>query len=222
MSDYGVVMPAFNAAHTLRETLESVLAQTVEAAEIIVVDDGSTDDTVQLASRFAPQVRVVQQAKAGPGAATSRGVRALQTPFVATVDADDLWLPQKMETQLRAFAADSALALVSTVMRQFRHGIPDDGGGEVRSGATRSTIVFRREVFFDVGDFVDQPGLCGDSVDWLARVRQRGHKMMEIDDVLALRRSIPGSLSQRSGAQISRGLLAVARQAMLRSRAATV
>ena len=73
MTDYGVVIPAFDAERTLRENLESVLAQTVAAAEIVVVDDGSTDGTADLAASVSPRVRVVRQANAGPGAATSRG-----------------------------------------------------------------------------------------------------------------------------------------------------
>ncbi len=152
MTDYGVVIPAFNAERTLRETLESVLAQTVAAAEIVVVDDGSTDGTADLAASVSPRVRVVRQANAGPGAATSRGIHELRSPLVATVDADDIWLPTKMKIQLQALAADREIALISAKMRQFHHGQIDDHLGEIRSGPTRSTIVVRREVFFAVGD----------------------------------------------------------------------
>ena len=210
MTDYGVVIPAFNAERTLRETLESVLAQTVAAAEIVVVDDGSTDGTADLAASVSPRVRVVRQANAGPGTATSRGVHELWSPLVAMVDADDVWLPTKIEIQLRALAADPTIALVSAKMRQFRHGQTDDCLGEIRSGPTRSTIVVRREVFFAVGDVFDQPGRMGEMIDWLARLRNQGYRMHELDEVLALRRVISGSLSQRRAERHGEGFLAVA------------
>jgi glycosyltransferase involved in cell wall biosynthesis len=218
MTDYGVVIPAFNAERTLRETLESVFAQTAPAAEIVVVDDGSTDGTADLVAAVSPRVRVVRQANAGPGAATSRGVREIHSPLVAMADADDVWLPSKMEIQLRALTADPAIALVSANMRQFRHGQVDDGQGEMRSGPTRSTIVVRREVFLAVGDVFDPPGRCGEMVDWLARLLGQGYRMHAVDEVLALRRVISGSLSQRRAERHGEGLLAVAHRALLRQR----
>jgi glycosyltransferase involved in cell wall biosynthesis len=220
MSEYSVVIPASNAERTLRETLESVLAQTVLAAEILVVDDGSTDGTADLAAAVSSRVRVVRQSNAGPGAATSRGVREVQSPLIAMADADDIWLPAKMESQLLALTTDPGLALVSGRMRQFVHGQGDDGRGAVRTGPTRSTIVVRREVFLAVGDVFDQPGFVGEMVDWLARLRNQGYRMREIDEVLALRRIIPGSLSHRRTERHGEGFLAVAHQALLRQRAA--
>jgi glycosyltransferase involved in cell wall biosynthesis len=218
MTDYGVVIPAFNAERTLRETLESVLAQTVAAAEIVVVDDGSTDGTADLAASVSPRVRVVRQANTGPGAATSRGVHELWSPLVAMVDADDVWLPAKMDIQLQAIIADPGIALVSAKMRQFRHGQTDDRFGEVRSGPTRSTIVVRREIFFAVGDVFDPPGRMGEMVDWLAQLRNQGHRMHALDEVLALRRVIPGSLSQRRTERHGQSFLVVAHRSLLRRR----
>ncbi|MFM7073680.1 MAG: glycosyltransferase family 2 protein [Planctomycetota bacterium] len=225
MLAYSVVIPAYNATRTLRETLLSVLAQSSPAAEIIVVDDGSNDGTAVLANAvfaesLGTRTRVVRQANAGPGAATSRGVQMANSPWIAMSDADDLWLPEKMERQLGFLDAHPDIALTSASMRQFRHGEPDDGNGEVRSGPTRSTIVVKREVFLDVGDVVDPPGRCGEMVDWLARFRFRGHRMAAIDEVLALRRVIAGSLSQRRSERHGQGFLAVAHAAMLRQRAA--
>jgi glycosyltransferase involved in cell wall biosynthesis len=220
MSAYSVVIPAYNARRTLHETLASVLGQSVPPAEVIVVDDGSTDETAALAQAASTLIRVVRQDNAGPGAATNRGVRAAQSPWIAMSDADDIWLPRKMERQLELLAAQPQFTLVSAKMRQFRHGEFDDGRGEVRSGPTRSTLVVRRGVCLDVGDVVDPPGMCGEMVDWLARFRHRGHLMCELDEVLALRRVIAGSLSQRVNERHGQGFLAVAHAALLRQRAA--
>src|SRR3954470_20778567 len=88
-----VVVPAYNAVRTLPATMASIEAQTVEPLEVILVDDGSSDSTVELATALG--ARVVSQANAGHAAARNTGVAAAQGRYVAFVDADDLWLPQK-------------------------------------------------------------------------------------------------------------------------------
>ena len=100
-----VVVPAYNAEATLDETLHSVRAQTHAALEIIVVDDGSTDATRAVAERHAAadaRVQVLHQRNAGVAAARNAGWHHAQSPFIAFVDADDLWAPTKIERQLTA------------------------------------------------------------------------------------------------------------------------
>jgi glycosyltransferase involved in cell wall biosynthesis len=100
-----VVIPAYNAALTLDETLRSVRSQTHRALEIIVVDDGSTDSTRLVAEQHAARdsrVRVVTQDNAGVAAARNSGWRRARADLIAFVDADDLWAPTKIERQLRA------------------------------------------------------------------------------------------------------------------------
>ena len=100
-----VVIPAFNASSTIDETLRSVRYQSYEQLEIIVVDDGSTDDTVGIAQRHAAQdsrIKIIRQGNAGVAAARNAGWRAARADFIAFIDADDLWTPCKTERQLRA------------------------------------------------------------------------------------------------------------------------
>lgn len=100
-----VVIPAYNAEGTLDETLRSVRSQTHQALEIVVVDDGSTDGTARIAeihARDDPRVRLIPQANAGVAAARNRGIAETSGPYVAPVDADDLWAPRKIERQLQA------------------------------------------------------------------------------------------------------------------------
>lgn len=220
MQPYSVIIPAFNAERTLAATLASVLAQTCAPTEVLVVDDGSTDGTAELAARFSPLIRVFRQPNTGPGAATTLGVRQATSPVVALVDADDLWLPDKMRRQLQVLESDPQVAAVGGNMRQFRHARPDDGTGEVRQGLTRSNIVVRRSVFLSVGDVIDPPGNRGDMIDWFARLRHAGHLVVELDEVLALRRILPGSLSHGRTPDRDIGYLKVAHLAMLRQRQA--
>ncbi|HUC07767.1 MAG TPA: glycosyltransferase family A protein, partial [Solirubrobacterales bacterium] len=91
-----VVIPAFDAERFLGESIESVLAQTYAPLETIVVDDGSNDGTVAVASAYS-EVTVIEQANAGPSAARNRGFAASSGDFIAFQDADDLMTPDKLE-----------------------------------------------------------------------------------------------------------------------------
>jgi glycosyltransferase involved in cell wall biosynthesis len=106
-----VVIPAYNAAATLDRTLASVRAQTHHALEIIVVDDGSTDATAEIAERHArsdPRLRVLRQANAGVAAARNTAIAVAHGAFIAPIDADDLWHPAKIEMQVEAMRVGGA------------------------------------------------------------------------------------------------------------------
>jgi glycosyltransferase involved in cell wall biosynthesis len=216
--EYGVVIPAYDAENTIAEALESVLNQSLAPAQIIVVDDGSNDRTVAVASAVSDQIQVVVQKNQGPGAASSHGVRIAHTPLVAMLDADDLWLPEKMALQVAVLEENPRVDLVTSKMRQFHHNRPDDGAGEVRDGPVRSNITLRREVFLSVGNIVDPPGNRGDMIDWFARFREKGHRTHALDQVLALRRIIAGSLSHGRDPAKDIGYLSVAHNALKRKR----
>ncbi len=218
---YSVVIPAYNAAATIRETIDSVLRQTIAPREIVVVDDGSTDGTLPVVSAMAGPITIISQQNSGPGAATTAGFRRVATPFVATIDADDLWLPEKAARQIAALEADPGLAGVFTLARQFRDGEAADpnGPGAVTRLWTRTTLLFRAEAAREVGDFTDLPGLLGEVVDWLARSRDIGHRHVMLDEVLAMRRVRPGSHSSNRDAERNRGYLFAVRRAMERRKA---
>ncbi|ESY67781.1 glycosyl transferase family 2 [Mesorhizobium sp. LNHC232B00] len=216
MAGYGVVIPAFNAAATIGAALDSVLAQTVKAEAIIVVDDGSTDDTVAVIEAMNLPVAVLRQENAGPGSATTRGFAALSTPFVATLDADDLWLPDKIEKQRACLDRHPGTAGVFAHWRTFRGDRPDLPETTSVAGWSRTTMLIRQEVVTAVGPIVDPRGGRGEMIDWIARVREAGFVLAMLDDVLALRRIRPGSLSYGRDPARDRGYLEVARLAMKR------
>ena len=103
-----VVIPCYNAAAFLRATIESILGQTHPVLEVIVVDDGSTDDSANIAESFGPPVRVIRQPNQGESAARNRGIEAAAGEWVAFLDADDLWLPTKVELQAEAIRSAPA------------------------------------------------------------------------------------------------------------------
>lgn len=101
-----VIIPAYNASRTLDETLRSVIAQTHDDLEIVIVDDGSTDETPEIAETYAAtdgRIRLLRQANAGVAAARNAGIAASSGAYIAPLDADDLWHPAKIERQLRVF-----------------------------------------------------------------------------------------------------------------------
>jgi len=217
---YSVVIPAYNAAATIRSAVDSVLRQTLIPQEIIVVDDGSTDETAAVVAAIPGPITITRQANAGPGAATTAGLDRVATPFVATLDADDLWLPQKIARQVECFADDPGLAGVFTLARLFPDGqVPDpDGDGAVLRLWTRTTLLFRADAAREVGAVVDLPGRLGEMVDWLARSRDLGHRHAMVEEILALRRIRRGSLSHDLDRARSRGYLVAVHAALERRR----
>ncbi len=102
--DISVVIPCYNKEAYLEETLESVFAQTLAPREVIVVDDGSTDASAEVAERFLPEIRLLRQDNAGESVARNRGIAEAKHPWVALLDADDVWEPEKLQRQAAAYA----------------------------------------------------------------------------------------------------------------------
>jgi glycosyltransferase involved in cell wall biosynthesis len=108
MAQTSVVIPTFNRAAYVRRALESVLRQTVQDTDVIVVDDGSTDDTRQVLSSYRDRIRYVHQPNAGVSAARNAGARLAESEWLAFLDSDDVWLPKKLERQLECVAETRA------------------------------------------------------------------------------------------------------------------
>ena len=108
-----VVIPAFNMALFVRDAVESVFNQTYTDYELIIVDDGSSDNTEEILQLYAGRIRYFKQTNAGVSAARNRGIQEAKADYVAFLDADDLWLPDKLELQMQAFDNQKDLALVA-------------------------------------------------------------------------------------------------------------
>ena len=112
MRTISVIIPAYNRARELRNAIDSALAQTRLPIEVIVVDDGSTDETPEVLARYGDRIRVVRQSNQGVAAARNAGIAIARGDLLAFLDSDDVWLPRKLELQAARFDADAELGLV--------------------------------------------------------------------------------------------------------------
>ena len=133
-----VVVPCYNGAKYLRETIQSVLAQDLPVLEIIVVDDGSTDDSADIAESFGAPVRVIRQSNQGESVARNRGIDEARGDWVAFLDADDLWTPDKMAEQAKLMSP--GVGLVCSRYQVIKQGVPGISG---ESGKLHSSM-FKR------------------------------------------------------------------------------
>lgn len=141
------VIPAYNAEALIREAIQSILDQTYEVMEIVVVDDGSVDRTAE-AARGYPRTRVIQQVNAGPGAARNTGIRASTGEWIAFLDSDDVWVRNKVEVQLRHIAPD-----VGVIHCNRFDPIHFGNLWHRQAHVTPSGAMVRREALLEVGGF---------------------------------------------------------------------
>lgn len=191
-----VIIPVFNYDRYLAEAIESVLGQTYQHLEVIVVDDGSTDQSGEVAKSFAGQgVRYCHEVHAGIGPTRNKGVELAQGDFLAFLDADDRWPLEKIERQFRAFECDPVLEMVFGQALQLQNG-PDweaavketkpDVAGMV-PGMVPGTMLIKRDSFFRVGKFEDG-WKVGEFIDWYARAVELQLRSLVLPDLLLWRR----------------------------------
>ncbi|MFN0094906.1 MAG: glycosyltransferase family 2 protein [Dehalococcoidia bacterium] len=195
-----VIVPVYNGARYLGEALASVAAQTLPAYEVIVVDDGSTDESLEVA-RAAGAV-CLSQANAGPSVARNAGVAASSGELIAFLDADDRWLPGKLAAQVRALAASDAGFCICE-FEHFFHGprsttynYPD--AGVPQPGLIPSCWLITREAWTDVGPFNPDYRQAED-VDWLSRQMRARVPRVTVAETLVQKRIHPGNLTANVG-----------------------
>jgi glycosyltransferase involved in cell wall biosynthesis len=225
-----VIVPAFNAASTIAETLQSISRQTYTALEIVVVDDGSTDETADIARRHGQsdqRLRVVAKPNGGVASARNAGIRCSKGAFVAFIDADDLWHPTKIAKQLQVLLAGGTdMALVYAPFRLI------DADGKVLASPHKygvngwvihrhfysnlvgngSALLVRRSVLEEFGGFDSsllQQGAEG-CEDLLLQLRIAArYRFGEVSEYLVGYRRLPDNMSSNTDQMIRSGTLAV-------------
>lgn len=198
-----VIIPVRDGEPYLAETLRSVLAQRPRPQHVIVVDDGSTDGSAELAESFGAPVEVIRQSPAGPATAVNRGVASARGEYLAWVDADDLWPDGSLSTRLSAFEDDPSLDAVFGRVSHFHS--PELTAHERRSlrlpepdqpARLRGTLLIRTASWHSVGQ-MDERWLVAQFVDWWARAEEAGLTDSIIDSTVLLRRLHKSNLSAR-------------------------
>jgi len=213
-----VVIPVYNRRRHVEEAVRSVEAQTFPSWELIVVDDGSTHDTVAALRAIATRHRVLRRANGGCAAARNTGVAAARGRYVAFLDSDDLWPARKLEIQVPLLDADAALDHVFGQQEYFS----DEPAyahlaGRRSPGALAGTLLTRRESFARVGPMPDVR--MGEFVQWMTLCRAAGLRERMLDDVLLLRRVHAGNcVHDAEGLAASR--MDAVREKLRRARAA--
>jgi glycosyltransferase involved in cell wall biosynthesis len=174
-----VVIPTYNRSLLLLEALASVFSQTFQNFEVVIVDDGSTDDTASVLKPHASQLHYVKLPHGGEASARNRGIREARTRYVAFLDSDDLWEPQFLESVIGHLNKHPEIALVSTVCQVFPGGMrrprlssPIVHGHcypllYARNLVTASAVVVKRSCFEQIGFFNETLDQATDYDMWL-------------------------------------------------------
>jgi glycosyltransferase involved in cell wall biosynthesis len=198
-----VIIPVYNGTRYLRAALESVFAQTYRPFEVIIVDDGSVDDSGVIAQSF-PDVHYIHQANQGVASARNNGIDAARGEFLAFLDQDDLWKPEKLKLQVDCLLSNLDLGYTLTQQQFFL----DPGAAlpawfrkelfaSVHTGWVLGTLVVRRTTLEKVGNFATGYSAANDS-DWFFRAKAAEIPMSVVPELLLLKRIHAANESARA------------------------
>jgi glycosyltransferase involved in cell wall biosynthesis len=216
MATVDVIIPAYNAAKYLPAALESVGSQTFKNWQIVLVDDGSTDNTAEVVApfldRFGPRMRYIKQENHGMSAARNTAVRSSTSEYIALLDADDVWMPCRLSASLEVLAErpKAGLAYGQVTRIDPEGGIVSDWLGNLTNSEGSiaphiymrtvelpcPTITVRRRCLDDVGLFDETMRATEDRDLWL-RIALR-HEIAFVPKIIACYRASPGSMSTNS------------------------
>jgi glycosyltransferase involved in cell wall biosynthesis len=198
-----VIIPVYNGEKHIRETLESVKSQTYDNVEIILVDDGSTDDTGKIAESLVNSY--IHQENMGVASARNTGIKSSKGDYLAFIDADDKWDCEKLQKQIGFMEDNPSISYTFTKhklfldrgMERFPDWIRKDYEENEMTGYIPSSLIIRKEDFLKIGYF-DESFKTGEDSDWFLRARDLGFKMEVIDENLLMKRVHESNLSSNT------------------------
>lgn len=190
-----VIMPVFNAGLYVREAVESVLAQSYPRIELICINDGSRDNSVEVLKEFGGKIILIDNKEnQGIGEARNNGLRIAKGEYIALMDADDLWKTEKIATQVQYLQEHPDLDLLFTYMQCFLSPDLSEEARRLRScppdpipGHLAASSFMKASLFEKVGLF-DARWRVGEFIDWFARAKELGVTSDILPDVFLLRR----------------------------------
>jgi glycosyltransferase involved in cell wall biosynthesis len=196
-----VIIPVYNGASFINEAIESVLSQDISNIEIIVVNDGSTDDSEErIKGNKDSRIKVIRQENAGAAVARNNGVRLAIGDYICFLDADDIWAPNKLKLQLSEIEKDSGVNMVFGQVKEF-YDQTALSKSIVKSeektfvGYTPSAILISKNDFLKVGEFQGK-WKVGEFIDWYDRAKHLGLKELVLPEILAYRRIHSGNIDR--------------------------
>jgi glycosyltransferase involved in cell wall biosynthesis len=192
MDSISVIIPAFNRESYVAEAIESAIGQSYPPAEIIVVDDGSTDRTAEVARSYGTRVRCISQHNQGVGGARNAGLKEVRGSHIALLDSDDLWDKRKLELQAAYLRKHPETDMVFCHMKPFlspeidaAHALKFDARPIAACNA--SSLLTRREIFTKAGDFPTAQNIP-EFFPWFVRACEAGFTHHILPELLLLRR----------------------------------
>lgn len=209
MPEVSVIIPTYNSAHYLTQAVASVLAQTFQDFEVLVIDDGSTDETEAVMSGYAPPVRYIRQPNGGVAAARNRGIAESRGRYIAFLDADDMWMSRKLERQLAALGqhqdcracytaaqvVDADLMPIAELRSRRQSSALEDLLLRGNVVATPSSVLCERELLDAVGGFDAELSMCADWDLWVRLATQT--EFLYLDELLIKYRQHAANMSRQ-------------------------
>ena len=221
MSAVTCIVPTYNSGRYLSEALDSIFAQSYRPIDVIVADDGSSDDTLSVVRGYGDRIRMVTQPTSGPAQTRNLGLKHAQTEFLAFLDADDLWHPEKLTLQIAHFRQHPKLQICITHAKMFwsdRHNdearrYQDQPRGGAVPGYATTTLLAKRHVFDKVGMFNSRYWFS-DAVEWFVRAKRLGLEVALLPDVLTFHRMHDQNLTRRRQEASRDEFLALAKESI--------
>jgi glycosyltransferase involved in cell wall biosynthesis len=197
--EISVIVPCYNCEAYVAETINSILNQTVKVNEIIVINDGSTDKSLEVLKTFGDKIVLISQENKGVCKTLNFGIRQSKSNYIAFLDSDDLWVPDKIENQILNIKDNPEYSIFAGGIRQFVS--PEIKNHSYvfieypQNSLSKITCLVKKEVFLNDGWFKEEGSLI-DFFEWIELMNSKNEKIFFSKEILAHRRIRPNSLSQ--------------------------
>lgn len=203
-----VIMPVYNGADFLAEALNNLQQQRYQPIEIIIVDDGSVDETATIAAQFKQDVRYVYQSNQGPAAARNTGIKLATGQFIAFLDVDDLWAENRLATQIDFLTTHPSVGIVQGLIQDLglvrtpHNTLTFEAVSEPYFSVNLGSAIYRRAVFDKVGLF-DETLRYNEDTDWFIRAWDNNIIKAQLHEVALFYRKHDGNMTNSDNSRQS-------------------